>query len=175
MPADTYKCSAAQQRWMMRLFLKVWHRQDHVSVSSKYFSTIFANGEAKMIKNFVHNQFAQNYADRGIVHLREIFTPGMLRVPKTQSELKELESVHKVSDTFDYHWWVLYKYVREVLYFCCSSIKASKYLIIGKFCSSDMVYEADSFLFAMGQKRFVVTTDWVLIDFLDQEHVAMSQ
>lgn len=64
---------------------------------------IFVNGEAKVINILFHNQFAQNYADRGIVHLREIFTPGMLRVPKTQTELKELESVHKVSDTFDYH------------------------------------------------------------------------
>ena len=42
------------------------------------------------------DQFAQNYANKGIVRLREIFTPGTLQVPKTQTALKELESIHKV-------------------------------------------------------------------------------
>jgi ATP-dependent RNA helicase SUPV3L1/SUV3 len=41
-------------------------------------------------------QFAENYAKKGIVRLKEIFTPGTLRVPKTHNQLKELESVHKV-------------------------------------------------------------------------------
>ena len=41
-------------------------------------------------------QFAENYAKKGIVRLREIFRPGMLEVPKSQNELKELESIHKV-------------------------------------------------------------------------------
>lgn len=41
-------------------------------------------------------QFAQNYAKRGIVPLREIFTPGTLEIPKTPAALKELESIHKV-------------------------------------------------------------------------------
>ncbi|KAG2728221.1 hypothetical protein I3760_01G194900 [Carya illinoinensis] len=45
-------------------------------------------------------QFAQNYANKGIVRLREIFTPGTLRVPKTQTALKELESIHKVLDLY---------------------------------------------------------------------------
>ncbi|KAK7819800.1 dexh-box atp-dependent rna helicase dexh16 [Quercus suber] len=45
-------------------------------------------------------QFAQNYANKGIVRLREIFTPGTLQVPKTQTALKELESVHKVLDLY---------------------------------------------------------------------------
>ncbi|XP_019108298.1 DExH-box ATP-dependent RNA helicase DExH16, mitochondrial isoform X2 [Beta vulgaris subsp. vulgaris] len=40
-------------------------------------------------------QFAQTYAKKGIVHLREIFTPGMLKVPKTPASLEELESIHK--------------------------------------------------------------------------------
>lgn len=40
-------------------------------------------------------QFAQTYAKTGIVHLREIFTPGMLKVPKTPAALQELESIHK--------------------------------------------------------------------------------
>lgn len=42
------------------------------------------------------DQFAQNYAQKGIVRLKEIFTPGTLQVPKTESALKELESIHKV-------------------------------------------------------------------------------
>lgn len=45
-------------------------------------------------------QFAQNYANKGIVRLREIFSPGTLKVPKTQSALKELESIHKVIVVF---------------------------------------------------------------------------
>ncbi|KAJ4835748.1 RNA helicase [Turnera subulata] len=45
-------------------------------------------------------QFAQNYAEKGIVRLKEIFTPGTLKVPKTQTALKELESVHKVLDLY---------------------------------------------------------------------------
>ena len=43
-----------------------------------------------------NEQFAQTYSKKGIVHLREIFTPGMLKVPKSPAALKELESVHKV-------------------------------------------------------------------------------
>ncbi|KAL5785598.1 hypothetical protein ACOSQ2_007990 [Xanthoceras sorbifolium] len=45
-------------------------------------------------------QFAQNYAEKGIVRLKEIFTPGTLQVPKTQGALKELESIHKVLDLY---------------------------------------------------------------------------
>ncbi|WJX54650.1 RNA helicase [Trifolium repens] len=45
-------------------------------------------------------QFAENYAKKGLVRLREIFTPGSLRVPKTPSALKELESIHKVLDLY---------------------------------------------------------------------------
>ncbi|GLT60346.1 hypothetical protein SLA2020_331160 [Shorea laevis] len=45
-------------------------------------------------------QFAENYAKKGIVRLREIFTPGTLRVPKTHGKLKELESIHKVLDLY---------------------------------------------------------------------------
>lgn len=41
-------------------------------------------------------QFAENYAKKGLVRLREIFTPGSLAVPKTHNELRELESVHEV-------------------------------------------------------------------------------
>ncbi|KAG8658689.1 DExH-box ATP-dependent RNA helicase DExH16, mitochondrial isoform X2 [Manihot esculenta] len=45
-------------------------------------------------------QFAENYAKKGIVRLKEIFTPGTLMVPKTQSNLEELESIHKVLDLY---------------------------------------------------------------------------
>ena len=45
-------------------------------------------------------QFAENYAKRGLVRLREIFTPGTLTVPKTPAALKELESIHKVLDLY---------------------------------------------------------------------------
>lgn len=43
------------------------------------------------------NQFAENYAKKGLVRLREIFNPGSLKVPTTAAALKELESIHKVS------------------------------------------------------------------------------
>ncbi|GAB2294777.1 RNA helicase [Dionaea muscipula] len=45
-------------------------------------------------------QFAANYAKKGVVRLREIFTPGTLEVPKTQTALKELESIHKVLELY---------------------------------------------------------------------------
>ncbi|XP_078436286.1 ATP-dependent RNA helicase isoform X2 [Wolffia australiana] len=45
-------------------------------------------------------QFAENYARKGVVKLREIFTPGTVKVPKTHKALKELESIHKVLDLY---------------------------------------------------------------------------
>lgn len=45
-------------------------------------------------------QFAENYAKKGTVRLKEIFTPGTLRVPKSHNQLKELESVHKVLELY---------------------------------------------------------------------------
>lgn len=47
------------------------------------------------------DQFATNFSKKGIVQLREIFTPGTLQVPKTQAALRELESIHKVG-LFDF-------------------------------------------------------------------------
>lgn len=41
-------------------------------------------------------QFVENYAKKGLVRLREIFTPGTLKVPTTPQALKDLESIHKV-------------------------------------------------------------------------------
>ncbi|XP_051178349.1 ATP-dependent RNA helicase SUV3, mitochondrial [Lolium perenne] len=52
-------------------------------------------------------QFAENYAKKGIVRLKEIFTPGTLRVPKTHNQLKELESVHKVLELYV---WLSYRF-----------------------------------------------------------------
>ncbi|CAN1808016.1 ATP-dependent RNA helicase SUV3, mitochondrial [Linum perenne] len=51
-------------------------------------------------------QFASNYANKGLVRLKEIFTPGSLKVPKTPAELQELESVHKVLDLYV---WLSYR------------------------------------------------------------------
>ncbi|CAL0332073.1 unnamed protein product [Lupinus luteus] len=51
-------------------------------------------------------QFAENYAKKGLVQLREIFTPGTLTVPKTPAALKELESIHKVLDLYV---WLSYR------------------------------------------------------------------
>ncbi|OMO85654.1 hypothetical protein COLO4_21524 [Corchorus olitorius] len=45
-------------------------------------------------------QFAENYSKKGLVRLREIFTPGTLQVPKTHPALKELESIHKVLELY---------------------------------------------------------------------------
>ncbi|KAL0287145.1 UNVERIFIED_CONTAM: ATP-dependent RNA helicase SUV3, mitochondrial [Sesamum calycinum] len=45
-------------------------------------------------------QFAQSYSKTRIVRLKEIFTPGTLKVPKSHHALKELESIHKVLDLY---------------------------------------------------------------------------
>ncbi|KAI3740522.1 hypothetical protein L2E82_30990 [Cichorium intybus] len=44
--------------------------------------------------------FADTYAKKRIARLQEIFTPETLQVPKTQAELKELESIHKVLELY---------------------------------------------------------------------------
>uniref|UniRef100_A0A803MQV1 RNA helicase n=1 Tax=Chenopodium quinoa TaxID=63459 RepID=A0A803MQV1_CHEQI len=51
-------------------------------------------------------QFAQTYAKKGIVNLREIFTPGTLKVPKTPAAMQELESIHKVLELYV---WLSYR------------------------------------------------------------------
>ncbi|XP_010449989.1 PREDICTED: DExH-box ATP-dependent RNA helicase DExH16, mitochondrial-like [Camelina sativa] len=45
-------------------------------------------------------QFAQNFSKAGVVRLREILAPDRVKVPKTPTELKELESIHKVLDLY---------------------------------------------------------------------------
>ncbi|KAJ8543217.1 hypothetical protein K7X08_005740 [Anisodus acutangulus] len=51
-------------------------------------------------------QFATNYSKNGLVRLREIFTPGTLKVPKSHTALQELESIHKVLDLYV---WLSYR------------------------------------------------------------------
>ncbi|XP_078160186.1 ATP-dependent RNA helicase isoform X2 [Carex rostrata] len=51
-------------------------------------------------------QFAENFSKKGLVRLKEIFMPGTLQVPKTQNQLKELESIHKVLDLYV---WLSYR------------------------------------------------------------------
>ncbi|KAH9621558.1 hypothetical protein KSS87_007335 [Heliosperma pusillum] len=51
-------------------------------------------------------QFAQNYAKKGLVRLKEIFTPGTLKVPTTPTALQELESIHKVLELYV---WLSYR------------------------------------------------------------------
>ncbi|KAI3751365.1 hypothetical protein L2E82_22449 [Cichorium intybus] len=48
----------------------------------------------------VHTKFADTYAKKRIARLQEIFTRETLQVPKTQAELKELESIHKVLELY---------------------------------------------------------------------------
>ncbi|KAL1220666.1 DExH-box ATP-dependent RNA helicase DExH16 [Cardamine amara subsp. amara] len=48
-------------------------------------------------------QFAQNFSKTGVVRLTEILAPDRVKVPKTPTELKELESLHKV---FDLYVWL---------------------------------------------------------------------
>ncbi|PWA49221.1 Helicase, C-terminal [Artemisia annua] len=66
-----------------------------ISLHDKY---LFCLSPADMTDEILSQgltQFAHAYAKSRIVRLREIFTPGTLKVPKTQAELKELESIHK--------------------------------------------------------------------------------
>ncbi|GJM96590.1 hypothetical protein PR202_ga13444 [Eleusine coracana subsp. coracana] len=52
------------------------------------------------VQGLVQASFAETYAKKGIVRLKEIFTPGTLVVPKTHNQLQELESVHKVLELY---------------------------------------------------------------------------
>ncbi|VAI36599.1 unnamed protein product [Triticum turgidum subsp. durum] len=59
------------------------------------------------IQGLTQMQFAENYAKKGTVRLKEIFTPGTLRVPTTHNQLQELESVHKVLELYV---WLSYRF-----------------------------------------------------------------
>ncbi|XP_022137943.1 ATP-dependent RNA helicase SUV3, mitochondrial isoform X2 [Momordica charantia] len=71
-----------------------------LSLHDKYLFCISPVDMADDITSQGLTQFAQNYANKGIVRLREIFTAGTLQVPQTQAALKELESIHKVLDLY---------------------------------------------------------------------------
>ncbi|XP_011030658.1 PREDICTED: ATP-dependent RNA helicase SUPV3L1, mitochondrial isoform X2 [Populus euphratica] len=71
-----------------------------ISLHDKYLFVISPVDMRDEISSQGLMQFAQNYAQKGIVRLKEIFTPGTLKVPKTESALKELESIHKVLDLY---------------------------------------------------------------------------
>ncbi|XP_021716959.1 DExH-box ATP-dependent RNA helicase DExH16, mitochondrial-like isoform X4 [Chenopodium quinoa] len=59
-----------------------------------------------LLCKYICGQFAQTYAKKGIVNLREIFTPGTLKVPKTPAAMQELESIHKVLELYV---WLSYR------------------------------------------------------------------
>eukprot|EP00257_Ricinus_communis_P015505 XP_015573433.1 DExH-box ATP-dependent RNA helicase DExH16, mitochondrial isoform X1 [Ricinus communis] len=77
-----------------------------LSLNDKYLFCISPVDMNDEISSQGLTQFAENYAKKGIVRLKEIFTPGTLQVPKTQTALKELESVHKVLDLYV---WLSYR------------------------------------------------------------------
>ncbi|KAI3731781.1 hypothetical protein L1987_62970 [Smallanthus sonchifolius] len=71
-----------------------------ISLHDKYLFCISPADMSDEILSQGLTQFAQTYAKNRIVRLKEIFTPGTLKVPKTQAELKELESIHKVLELY---------------------------------------------------------------------------
>lgn len=71
-----------------------------LKLSDKYIFCISPVDMSDEISSQGFTQFAQTYAKTGIVRLREIFTPGSLKVPKTHNALKELESIHKVLELY---------------------------------------------------------------------------
>jgi len=77
-----------------------WYICPGISSGKLFYPTIFPCyifvELGQSLSNFFNVQFAENYARKGTVRLKEIFTPGTLQVPKTHNQLKELESVHKV-------------------------------------------------------------------------------
>lgn len=71
-----------------------------ISLHDKYLFCLSPADMSDEILSQGLTQFAHTYAKKRIVRLREIFTPGTLQVPKTQAELKELESIHKVLELY---------------------------------------------------------------------------
>ncbi|CAH1416572.1 unnamed protein product [Lactuca virosa] len=71
-----------------------------ISLHDKYLFCLSPADMSDEILSQGLTQFAHTYAKKRIVRLREIFTPGTLKVPKTQTELKELESIHKVLELY---------------------------------------------------------------------------
>nr|XP_043624518.1 DExH-box ATP-dependent RNA helicase DExH16, mitochondrial [Erigeron canadensis] len=71
-----------------------------ISLHDKYLFCLSPADMSDEILSQGLTQFAHTYAKTRIVRLREIFNPGTLKVPKTQTELKELESIHKVLELY---------------------------------------------------------------------------
>uniref|UniRef100_A0A0D3FP05 RNA helicase n=1 Tax=Oryza barthii TaxID=65489 RepID=A0A0D3FP05_9ORYZ len=73
---------------------------DNAKLSPDYFIADCEDMLETISLIFFEMQFAENYAKKGIVRLKEIFTPGTLQVPKSHNQLKELESIHKVLELY---------------------------------------------------------------------------
>ncbi|KZV56277.1 ATP-dependent RNA and DNA helicase [Dorcoceras hygrometricum] len=71
-----------------------------LTLNDKYLFTVSPVDMDDDISSQGLTQFAQNYSKNRIVRLKEIFTPGTLKVPKSHNALKELESIHKVLDLY---------------------------------------------------------------------------
>ncbi|EPS66047.1 hypothetical protein M569_08726, partial [Genlisea aurea] len=71
-----------------------------LSLNDKYLFTISPVDMNDEISSQGFIQFAQSYSKNRLVRLKEIFTPGTLKVPKSHNALKELESIHKVLDLY---------------------------------------------------------------------------
>ncbi|KAL6498957.1 RNA helicase [Orobanche gracilis] len=66
-----------------------------LGLSDKYLFTVSPVDMDDDISSQGLTQFAKSYCKSGSVRLKEIFTPGTLKVPKSHKALKELESIHK--------------------------------------------------------------------------------
>ncbi|PIN02791.1 Mitochondrial RNA helicase SUV3, DEAD-box superfamily [Handroanthus impetiginosus] len=71
-----------------------------LNLHDKYLFTISPVDMDDDISSQGLTQFAQSYSKNRMVRLREIFTPGTLKIPKSHNALKELESIHKVLDLY---------------------------------------------------------------------------
>ncbi|KAL6526581.1 RNA helicase [Orobanche gracilis] len=71
-----------------------------LSLSDKYLFTVSPVDMDDDISSQGLTQFAKSYCKSRSVRLKEIFTPGTLKVPKAHKSLKELESIHKVLDLY---------------------------------------------------------------------------
>ncbi|CAA0829102.1 ATP-dependent RNA helicase SUV3- mitochondrial, partial [Striga hermonthica] len=71
-----------------------------LSLNDKYLFTVSPVDMDDDISSQGLTQFAQSYCKSRCVRLKEIFTPGTLKVPKSHKALKELESIHKVLDLY---------------------------------------------------------------------------
>ncbi|KAL3642002.1 RNA helicase [Castilleja foliolosa] len=71
-----------------------------LTLKDKYLFSVSPVDMADEISSQGLTQFAQKYCKSHVVRLKEIFTPGTLKVPTSHKALKELESIHKVLDLY---------------------------------------------------------------------------